>query len=419
MLFYAAVAYVVLYTVHQVLGFTIAVGLVVATVTLSLLRPRLLTWTSKDSLYALYAAIAVVPSLRFFDPYSFTFFLRVVLYPWAVSFVFQNVVWSWPRLRLWVGVTLSVCFVTVAVMLFQEAPGSFEVSLDRLLTLDRTRGFYYRGDERIGPNAAAAMSVMGLALTLAVLRFRRAPLVVALPLIGCFGLMLGVSGGRIATVGFLALVAQFVVTGVIREEGPRLRHVGQTVVLVALLGVGGGALYNTLSATQGERFESRVEGVANPLEDHNLIVRLTDWARAVDMIRSAPNGLGYNAYFESYDRTPHNELLGQWIGGGWAGAFLYLILMGAITARLVRLVLFARPPPLEAFCHYLALSALGLTWLAMITEHISRGGMNTFYPIVWMIVGLSYARTERARSTNPAGDHGPAIPSEVVHGRAQ
>jgi len=197
-----------------------------------------------------------------------------------------------------------------------------------------------------------------------------------------------VAGGRIAMAGAVALGVLYAVT---RFGRFRLRDLLGTGTVLIVLGLVGTTMYRVLASTHGEAIEARAEGIANPLEDHNLLVRLVEWTRAWEMIEDEPWGSGYNAYYAVYERTPHNEVLGQWIGGGWLGALLYLVLVGYLTARSSVHVLLRLEPNLQSLTHYCALSMLGITWLTMLTEHVSRGGMTTFYPIVWMAVGLSYA----------------------------
>jgi len=390
MLFLLAIVFVLCYTIHQAVG----IAVVCLTTALAVLWR---TWhgagvrvNRKDAVYAAYAAAALAPTIRHGGMYETAFYCGIVLYPWLVSFLFQNMTIDWPRVTGWSLLTTAIACGTVAVLLFQVAPGQFDISLERLVTLDRNRGFVYRGD-RTGPNKAASMALAGFAVILALLKFRRLPFMVGVPVLATLSVLLMIAGGRIASLSASVLILIYGVTafqGGLRQRG---RQLAGAAALMIVLAPGAVLTYRTLNATHGERFQERVEGVTNPLEDRSLLVRLEDWSRAAEMIRGDPWGLGFNAYYASYGRTPHNELLGQWIGGGWVGAALYVCLIVYLVIRSWSVVMYRLTCTTEGFTHYVLLSLLSAACLVMLTEHITRGGLSTFYPIVWMAVGLSYA----------------------------
>lgn len=397
MLFILAMLFVLVYTTNQIVGFGLAAVLTCLAPLDRGLSGAWVRFNRKDVLYAAYAVVAIVPTLRFGDAYEATFYLRIVVYPWLVSFVFQNVNLSYARLKIWSLLVLLVAFATVALMLFQEAPGQFSISLDRLLTLDRSRGFYYRGDERIGPNAAAAMCSAAIAVGLALHKFRRIGVLAGAALLAVFVPLLMIAGGRNAWLSVILLLGLYGVTGFGQSVARGMSQRITTVAIVGFVGLLAVVMYEGLLSAHGSAFQERVAGIANPLEDLSVRQRFYYWAVAVAMIQNQPWGLGFNAYYALYERTPHNEILGQWIGAGWIGAVFYLVLVGYLFVRSFAIVRRGLRNTDEGFSHYLLLSLLTVAGLAMLTEHISRGGMNTFYPLVWMAVGFSYAA---------AGGHG-------------
>jgi hypothetical protein len=329
-----------------------------------------------------------------------------------VSIIFQNLRMTWIDRKVWLVLVLAIVYMAVSWMLFQVSPGQFDFSLNRLLTLDRTRGFYWLGEERTGPNKAAMLCVAGIAFTLASLKFRVLKTPAAGLIVSSLTVLLIVAGGRIATVSAAGLVLLY---GLVSTGGNRLRH---TLIAASLLALFAGAafgMYTVLSGTQAEIVAERVEGISDPLQDRSLLARFNDWARATDMVRAAPGGLGFNAYYELYNRTPHNELLGQLIGGGWAGALAYFGLMGYLAWRSGVHVFRRMDGSVKSQDHYLAFSLLCVTWLAMLTEHISRGGMSSFYPLLWMAVGLTYSRSPYAADGSPTSGRRQRVEAGMGH----
>jgi O-antigen ligase len=316
------------------------------------------------------------------------FFVYIVILPWMTSLAMQNVRWTPARVRIVLWGLTAVATGAAGIMLFQVAPGVFDVSLRRLVTLDRGLGFYFHGDRPSGPNAVAFMAAAGVGLSLTYLKYI-APLSP-----GAYALLmtnlafLVAAGGRNAWVSAGGLLILFAFIGRTGAFSVRSLLGGSVVLLAAAVVVT--VMLRALLGEHGYELQDRLVGLITPADDHNARIRLTYWARAVVMILARPSGWGFDAYYAEYERTPHNELLGQLIGGGLLGTVGFVALVAVVGARSVGLLLRPSGASWRQAAHYAAFSMLCITALASVTEHISRAGMATFYPLVWVCVGVSY-----------------------------
>lgn len=406
MLFWLGLVFVAVFPLSPLLGAgLVAVGLAVLPWTNALAGRGVLV-NGKDHAFLAYILVALAVTVVHTGISDLGIAVRLVAYPWAASFFFQNLVMTERRADALLGGIMVVALVVGAVMLFQVAPGRFDFSPVRLFTLDRQKGFYFLSDTPSGPNGVAYLAAAGIAAAAGLVKGGRVPLpvLIAGPVLLVF---LVVSGGRIAWTAVLAVL--FVATVFDGRGRPALHSRSLAAGLIAVsfvMIIAWWASSRILGGEAGTGFEERLVGIANPTADQSFAVRATYWAAAVEMFLDNPAGHGVNAYFERFGRTAHNEVLGQLVATGWVGTLIYLSLLG-ITAFLVlrawRQGISRAHTSVRSAAVYIGL----IVALAMLTEHVSRAGSSGLYMILWILVGVSLARYEdppnRAGRTHPAG----------------
>lgn len=385
MIYWLGLAFVLFFAFNQVAAFALISAIAFVIICGNLLNRRAPTVNVKDLLFLCYAPLAFIPVLD--DIHEGIFWIRIVVYPWLITFVFQNISYTEKRLSVYLYAAMVVSLAVAGVMLFQVEPGQFDVSLQRLVTLDRNVGYYYMGEDRIGPNTAAFMSAAAIIVVLTSLRFARSNVLPRYALLIIPLVFLIVSGGRNAWVSTGFCILLYAV-----YHGARIMGRHRQVIHVALLAVVAltivPAIAESISHYHADSWSRRLAGLLNPTEDHNFEVRLIYWGRALSMIADRPLGWGFNAYVSRYDRSPHNELLGQLIGAGWLATVVYVILIAYLWWHVWKGL--DSTHPLSDRIRFACLCVLTVTTLAMLTEHISRSTMNTYAPIFWMIIGMSF-----------------------------
>jgi len=407
MLFWLGVVFLGLFPLSPMFGAAlVGVGLAVLPWT-NALSGRGVLVNGKDLVFLAYIFVALFVTVVHAGTRDLAFAVRLVGYPWAVSFLFQNLWMTERRVNVLLKGVMAVALIVTAVMLFQVAPGSFSVSPVRLFTLDRQQGFYFLSDTTSGPNTVAYLAAAGLAAGVGLFKGGRAtsPVVIAG---GVLLVFLVVSGGRMAwaAVGTVLLVAT-VFDGRGRPVLRFRRFAAGLVAMSLVVAIGWWASSRILAGEAGAGFEQRLAGIANPTEDQSFAVRATYWAAAVEMFLENPMGHGVNAYNDRFGRTPHNEVLGQLVATGWHGTLIYLGMLG-VTAFLLLLAWRQGVSGAQASVRSAAVYCGLIVALAMFTEHVSRAGINGLYMIFWILVGAALARyrehPDRMDGPHPAGN---------------
>ena len=177
-----------------------------------------------------------------------------------------------------------------------------------------------------------------------------------------------------------------------RPQGIRLRR---PLALKALRMVVGGLtaifaavlLAQALAAAQGSEVVSRLQAMIDPASDHNVKFRMIYWGLAAAMLRERPLGWGFGVFKERYGFSTHNELLGQLVGGGWVATGAFVLLLGLLWWHVIRM---RRNTPVADAVRFAALCLLSMTCLAMVTENVTVSLMNTYMPLFWTVIGLSF-----------------------------
>lgn len=385
--FWLALGFALLFPIHPLAGLGLIVLLVAWTQLTRLAARRLPVLAAKDLVFVLYA-LAALPAVLL-DPSQGILWARVIVYPWLITLAFQNLggrereVWPW----------LSALYVAMlgaaAIMLFQVEPGHFDFSYTRLASLDRQQGFYFTSDKRLGPNIASYCSAAAVVLALVRLRFRRGPALLNAAAIAVPAVLLFVSGSRNA---WVASVLCFTLYLFYRPQGLQLHRPlavrALRIALAALAVIFAGVLLaQSVVAGQENEAVRRLQAMIDPASDHNVKFRMVYWGLASVMIRQRPLGWGYGAFNERYGFSTHNELLGQLVGGGWLATAAFFLLLGMVWWHVVRM---RRNTPAADAVRFASLCLLSVVCLAMVTENVTVSLMNTYMPLFWTVIGLSY-----------------------------
>jgi hypothetical protein len=400
-----ALTFVLFYSVHPMVGFGLASIGALAVILSGLLRgvrPRV---GVKDALYFAYAWASALHLANF--PGQFPYYAGLVLYPWLVSFFFQNVRYSHRRVGLLVHGMLIGSLAISTLMVFQTSPGELSLRVDRLFTAaaDRNAGFVFREGETVGPNVVAFLSAAVVVLLLASAKYGRRAGFLSYLLILFPAAYLMSAGGRMAWIGTAACIVLFLVLPGDRPSSRWSRTVGATL-LVAALGAVVVIMYDNLELVGGAQIRERASGLLNPTSDATVRFRQFYWALALRLTMLNPIGWGFNDFYERYGYSTHNELLGQLVGAGWLAALLFVVLFSYLWIAVLRSHPEARS---QKYARFLLLCLLLLTSLAMLTENVSRVMLNTYYPLLWVAVGMFLADHRSDASPRVAEDDLPEV----------
>jgi hypothetical protein len=325
--------------------------------------------------------------------------IRILVVPSLAFFVFANHRISSFSGHVYLDLMIGLALLLSYAMLFERDPGQYDVSIERLLTLDRDAGFFLFGSERLGPNAVSVLAAFGAAVALARLKFAVGLPLMAVMAIGPLAAAVLVAGGRSAMIGLLFLALLFMVSPDASGRRLGLGPLVASVALLLFLGLGGAWLGRALAARHGDAMELRLVALANPAEDHNVQVRLRLWISAVAMVRERPAGSGFSAFFDRHGKSPHNELLGQAVTIGVVGAslgtFIFIFVGWQLTLGRLSAVRRRRESVIAANSEwrFAALAVAAVLSLASVTENISRAGMSTYYPLAWAVFGMAFQRS--------------------------
>lgn len=382
-----ALSFALLFPVHPAVGVALILVLVTVSLMTRLASRRVPVVNGKDLVFVLYAVAALPPVLL--NPSQGMLWARIIVYAWLITLAFQNLqhrerdVW----LTFWV---LYVSLVMVSsVMLFQIAPGRFDFSIERLATLDRQKGFYFTSETRVGPNIAAYAGAAAVVLALVRMRFRRGRLLLNLGAVVAPAVLLFVSGGRNAWVATALCCTLYLFY---QPRGLRVRR-PLALKALRLVSTALGIMFvvalvaQAVAAGQDTEAVQRLQDMVDPANDQNVKFRMTYWALAMGMVQQRPLGWGFGAFKERYGYSTHNELLGQLVGGGWAATVLFVVLLGMLWWHALRM---RRDTPVADAVRFAALCFLLMTCLAMVTENITVSLMNTYMPVFWTVLGISY-----------------------------
>ena len=226
------------------------------------------------------------------------------------------------------GVVLAGTMVTV-LMTFSDAAGNFP-SFQGIV---RHRGAAYFLGQTLGPVALANIAGVTFLPALVLFLYSSTGWIKPwmLPSIAFTLVAVAVSGGRMA---LLALIAAVLIMIRVRKPSA-LRSRWRTLVFMAGILTAVAAVY-FLSSEYNQVILSRLLKIPSSLinyrEDRAISARIELWQLVWEMIRNHPFGLGFDAFFNEYGLSTHNEYFNLVLGSGVQG-LLAVITFGLLCFR--------------------------------------------------------------------------------------
>lgn len=121
--------------------------------------------------------------------------------------------------------------------------------------------------------------------------------------------------------------------------------------------------------------------------DEGVTGRFGNQLRSIPMLLEAPFGFGPLQFRKFFQLDPHNSYIGAFANGGWAGGFLWLLIVGATIFVGFRLMIVASPWREQAQAVFPSLFVLLLQGLQIDIDHWRQ--LFLMFGMVW---GLEAAR---------------------------
>ncbi len=121
-----------------------------------ILRKKKIVFLKKDICFILLFIVSLFSVKN--DPIEFNMILKIILYPFLITFAVQNIPFNKGQIFTAIHLLIFISFVLVFLMFFQEEPGKFVISFDSILSKSRAAGFYFIDEEvRVGPNTISSL----------------------------------------------------------------------------------------------------------------------------------------------------------------------------------------------------------------------------------------------------------------------
>ena len=321
---------------------------------------------------------------------------KIYLIPFIAFSVFQGLEYDRRLFEVVVGGVAIVCTFLSSYMYFQVQPGVFDFSLEFFFGRPRYNGFYFRGDEIVGPTVIAA--VIATAFVSSLYFVTSGPILVrgiALVLNIYLVFLQVLSGSRTAIVGSLLAAVVFLHVAYRQRSGAAPKVLGwgggQRIVLFAFLALIGGLSINyALEYSPGALY--RFGALFGGEIDSSLLTRFLLWRQALDFADENLLGSGPSYFLEKTGLTTHNEFLGILVATGIMGLVLYLLFFAILFVGLIRGGCSVKPAIRAYF-----LSFLVVVLMVSMTENYSRSSVVIFNPLVWCVIGMMASVYGRSR----------------------
>lgn len=340
---------------------------------------------SKDWIYLIYLSFSALPLINY--PEHLQYYVRIVIYPFLIMLCFQNINIKLDHLSKRIALIFVVSTVIFAFMFFQYAPGKFDFSLQYILTVDRNAGFFFMSEDRIGPTACAYMLTIPIIILLSNLIFYKSASKYNLLIIILLSPFIIIVGGRNAWVGIFCLLILYLYY--MYRKSKKIKFF-KIIVITLLIIIVTTSVYFLFEPIFSDQFYNRLKAFTNPIQDQNLLVRFVYWADAIELVSRNYIGYGFNYFFINYGGTPHNEILGQMVGGGLLGTLFFVLYMSIVFRDLFKKFIEQNKNKFVNHFNYMAFSIFIICFIAMLTDNITRSTNTTFYSIFCIFIGIFY-----------------------------
>jgi O-antigen ligase len=121
--------------------------------------------------------------------------------------------------------------------------------------------------------------------------------------------------------------------------------------------------------------------------DQSLLTRFYLWGATIDSFLASPfTGNGYSYIYNLHNMTSHNEFLSHLSGGGLFSGIMFLVTYLSLFF-IAKSKLYGVDKEYFFYARY-TFSLLLLTLSFGFTESYSFGMNVTFYPLIWLFLGM-------------------------------
>jgi O-antigen ligase len=310
------------------------------------------------------------------------FFIKILITPLFVLFICSNLVLTSEQLKLVMRIALVVFFLISMIMLFQVDYRVFNFNILDSISRSRFHGYYLVSREPLAPNMFAiylALSVLTAYILLisSESKYR----------IGYFLILLA-TGYLLLTLAsrnlIVALVIIFIVNQFIEQNKIGFVDFSKRAARLSLFGLV--LIFVTLPFLSDEVSE-RFEVISTMTADQSLLTRFYLWGATIDSFLASPfTGNGYSYIYNLHNMTSHNEFLSHLSGGGLFSGIMFLVTYLSLFF-IAKSKLYGVDKEYFFYARY-TFSLLLLTLSFGFTESYSFGMNVTFYPLIWLFLGM-------------------------------
>jgi len=343
-----------------------------------------------DVLLFAYLLFALIPTVLHgrYEPY-----FKVVLYPCTVFFIFSNIDFNHKILIRIVYATLISTSAIVIVMYFQDHYGSFNFSMEHILTQKRgNRGFWFiSSDSKVGPTTIASIIVVtGLLFYSLLLRSMKFAFMKAIGLVLSIFFLIMVSG-RTAYVAFaIAIFTMHIFSPLEKKSTKTIRAILFLSFSIGSLGLANYLLTHVFSSGELRRLSFFTDlFTTGSFSDVSMWTRIFLWTAAMKMASRSFFGYGYDSFGDNFNLSTHNEILGQLIGGGWIATCCFLaiyVYMWFLALKLRKLGISE-----TGYVITFVLALIVVAFVIGLTENYSKSSSNILHPLFWFYFGTLVA----------------------------
>ena len=388
MIFVLSIVLVVTYWINVDYGFFLSTLILLLSLGRNIFIRKKYYFNFKDILFVIYAVIALMPIVSY--RLDINVFFRIIIYPWLLTLIFQNIDYNTKRLKILYASIIVVAIILSSIMFFQASPGTFKFNLDYILTKEREFGFYFlNGNVKLGPTTIASVILVTISGLMFFRKFStnwKTSLLLFLSIL-FFLMLLIISGGRNALLTFLIILTIYYFLNIKQKSRSVFIQLLSFSLILGFLFF----IFNIAILFQNNDFVARLYGLINPTSDSSIMTRMYLWGSALLLIGTNPGGLGFSYFFDKYGLTTHNEFLAQLVATGIIGAIVYYILLFYIGKNMfVSLKNNIKNKNVLAYASYFSFTIFTIALFSMFTENISYSSQNILYPILWITVGVFF-----------------------------
>ena len=346
-------------------------------------RKGTVAFYTKDRIYLIYLVLAFFSGIPNIEAISS--FIRFALYPFLIMIIFQNLTIKTKYYNIIILILAIILVFIAGLMFFQTGPFRFDFSIHYILKVDRNKGFYFMTDlGRVGPTKLAYILATIFILVLSRIKYISKHKIKVYSSIILLIPFILIVAGRNSWIGLFLFILIYAYRDYEAERNFQKYFIFFALIGIIIVG------YLFLEPIISGNTYNRLSLLFEPFGDNSFLTRLYLWNTALDIIAINPIGVGYNYFVTLYMISPHNELLAQLMGAGWLGAFFFILFYFVVFLD-IKKELKVNYSPIHNYINFVAFSLLVINIIAMMTDNITLSSETTTYPVLMVVIGLSYS----------------------------